>query len=331
MKEISFLKDNSEKWQQYEALLADPRRADPDTLAELFIQLTDDLSYSKTHYPKSNTTKYLNALAARTHQAIYKNKKERRGRIIHFWRYELPLLFKASHRQLLYSFLIFGVSVFIGVVSQAYDDSFARLIMGDSYVNMTIENINNGDPMAVYKQMHQTDMFVGITFNNVFVSFIIFVFGVFLSMGTVFHLFRNGIMLGCFQYFFYQKGLLFESALVIWIHGALEISAIIIAGCAGLVMGNSIIFPGTYSRAVSFMKGAKQGIKIAIGLVPIFITAGFLEGFVTRYTNMPVWLSLTIILGSLSFIVWYFIIYPILLNRRLNYAKPGEDQSAPGA
>jgi len=96
----------------------------------------------------------------------------------------------------------------------------------------------------------------------------------------------------------------------------LEISAIIIAGCAGLVMGNSILFPGTYSRGVSFVRGAKQGVKIVIGLVPVFATAAILESFVSRYSQMPVWLSTSIIGVSLTFIIWYFIIYPIVLNRK---------------
>lgn len=316
MKEITFLKQNADKWQQFENLISTKGNSDPDLMADLFIQLTDDLSYSKTHYPKAKTTQYLNSLAARVHQEIYKNKKEKKSRIITFWKYELPFIFKNSHKQLLYAFLIFFIAVLIGAVSSAYDDSFVRLIMGDSYVNMTLENIDKGDPMAVYKKMNEVDMFLGITVNNIYVSFLCFAFGIFFSLGTGYLLFTNGIMLGAFQYFFYAKGLLLESVLVIWIHGTLEISAIIIAGCAGLTLGNSFLFPGTFSRAASFVRGAKQGVKIAVGLVPIFITAGFLESFVTRYTQMPIWLSLTIILGSLTFIIWYFIIYPILLNNK---------------
>src|SRR3546814_13017991 len=84
-------------------------------------------------------------------------------------------------------------------------------------------------------------------------------------------------MLGAFQFFFYQKGLLLTSVLSIWIHGTLEISAIIIAGSAGLVMGNSLLFPGTWSRLESFRRGARRGLKIVIGLVPVFITAALLE------------------------------------------------------
>ena len=315
MKEITFLKQNADKWQQFEALITQQGHADPDLMAGLFIQLTDDLSYSKTHYPNSRTTQYLNSIAARVHQEIYRNKKERRNRVLRFWKYELPFTFKNSQRQLLYSALIFFVSLLIGIVSAAYDDSFVRLILGDSYVNQTLENIHNGDPMAIYKSMNQSTMFLAITINNIKVSFYCFVFGILLSVGTGLMLFSNGVMLGAFQYFFYSKGLLMQSMLVIWIHGTLEISAIIIAGSAGLTMGNSILFPGTYSRLASFTRGALQGLKITVGLVPVFITAGFLESFVTRQ-HMPVWLSLTIILTSLTFITWYFLVYPILLNRK---------------
>lgn len=318
MKEITFLNQNAAKWEQFESLITSKGGSNPDLMADLFVQLTDDLSYSKTNYPKSKTTQYLNSIAAHVHQEIYKNKKEKSGRIVTFWKYELPFIFKNSHNQLLYAFLIFSIAMLIGIVSAAYDDTFVRLILGDSYVNMTLENIDKGDPMAVYKSMNQIDMFFGITINNIRVAFICFVLGILFSFGTGVMLLYNGIMLGAFQYFFYAKGLLLQSVLVIWIHGTLEISAIIIAGCAGLVMGNSILFPGTYSRGTSFINGAKQGVKIVIGLVPVFIVAGFLESFVTRYSQMPMWLSLLIISSSLLFIIGYFIIYPMYLNRLSN-------------
>lgn len=314
MKEITFLKQNAEKWEAFERMLNERMLDNPKKLAELFVELTDDLSYARTYYPEAKSTQYLNGLAARVHQEIYKSKKESRSRIKHFWKEELPDVMRQHRRQLLVSFLVFIIAGLIGVVSAAYDENFVRVILGDSYVNQTIENINNNDPMAVYKKMHQTDMFIGITVNNIRVSFIAFVFGAFFSIGTGYFLFFNGVMLGSFQYFFYTKGLLVQSALVIWIHGTLEISAIIIAGAAGFVMGNSILFPGTYPRGTSFIIGAKKGIKIIIGLIPVFICAGFLESFVTRYSQMPLWLSLTIISSSFLFIAWYFIVYPAAKN-----------------
>jgi uncharacterized membrane protein SpoIIM required for sporulation len=205
----------------------------------------------------------------------------------------------------------------IGVISSSGDSGFVRLILGDSYVNMTLENIDKGDPMAVYKKMNGVDMFLGITFNNIRVSFFAFTMGLIFSFGTGWILLRNGIMLGAFQYFFHIHNLLLDSVLVIWIHGTLEISAIIIAGAAGLTLGNGFLFPGTYTRRQSFMIGAREGLKMIVSLIPIFIIAGFLESFVTRHTGMPIFLSLAIILGSLAFVIWYFIIYPLkLFNRK---------------
>ncbi len=325
MKEPVFLKKNSQKWRKFEQVVTESN-TNPDELAELFVQITDDLAYSRSQYPESKTTTYLNHLASNVYQRIYKNKKESKNRIQNFYQTELPLLFRTVHKELLYSFLIFALAVLIGVVSARYDENFVRLILGDNYVNMTIKNIKDGDPMAVYKGMGEFMMFVMITFNNVFVSFKVFAFGLLFSVGTVYILFMNGIMLGSFQYFFFKYGLLLESASTIWIHGTLEISAIVIAGAAGLKMGNSILFPQTYSRLASFVDGAYKGMKIIFGLVPVFIVAGFLESFVTRYTGMPIILKLLIIVASLGFIIYYFVIYPIVLENSLKNANNPENQ-----
>jgi uncharacterized membrane protein SpoIIM required for sporulation len=207
------------------------------------------------------------------------------------------------------------ISVLIGVFSAASDDTFVRLILGDSYVNQTIENIESGDPMAIYKSGGSLFSFIAITMNNVYVSFLAFIAGILLSVGTVYVLLQNGIMLGSFQYFFYEKSVFFDSITSIWLHGTLEISAIIIAGGAGLILGNSILFPKTFTRSHSFKEGANDGLKIIAGLIPVFIIAGFIEGFITRYTDMPLWLSLFIILSSLAFVGFYFVWYPIKLGK----------------
>ncbi len=317
MKEIVFINNNKKKWEEFEKLLRQPSDVDPDVIADLYIQLTDDLSYSRTYYPKSTITTYLNQLSMRVHQVIYINKKREKGSFSRFWIQDLPLILYKVRFQLLYSLIIFLVAVSIGIISTHGDQSFLRVILGDAYVNMTIDNIQNNDPMAVYKQQGRTTMFLAITINNIKVSFLAFVLGVFTAIGTGYILLNNGVMLGSFISFFVKYGLFWESTRVIWIHGTLEISAIVIAGAAGLVLGNSLIFPGTLSRKQSFIIGAGKGLRIVLGLVPIFIVAGFLEGFVTRLTDMPIVLSWTIIILSAFFIVWYFVIYPRYVYNKL--------------
>lgn len=312
MKEVTFIRQNIEKWRGYESIAEDMAVSTPDDVADAYIDVTSDLAFSQTHYPQSRITKYLNNLASAIHNNIYRNKRERWTRIVTFWTQEMPLTMWEARRELRLSFAIFLFSALVGMVSQLIDPEFSRLILGNAYVEMTIENIENGAPMAVYDGSPEGSMFMGITMNNIYVSFIAFVMGLLTSFGTGFIIFRNGVMLGAFQTFFAQYGLLGESALAIWLHGTIEISAIIVAGAAGLAMGNGWLFPGTYTRLYSFRRGAKRGLKIVMGTVPLFITAGFIESFFTRHTEWPDALRLTIILLSLAFVIFYYIVLPYL-------------------
>ena len=321
MNEIQFLHKNSKKWKEFEAYLDKKTPANPDKVSEMFIHLTDDLAYARSYFPDSKAAQYLNQLTQKTHQIIYQNPPKKKNRITAFWLSEFPLLVYSSRKEILASFIILVISTLIGIVSNKYDNGFVRIILGNEYVNMTLSNMAHGDPLAVYKSMNQTDMFLGITINNIRVSFLAFVFGLLSPVGSGFIIMRNGVMLGTFQSFLAEHGFLLDSVATVWVHGTFEMFAITVAGAAGIVVGNSIIFPKSYSRAESFRRGAIRGSKIVIGLIPVFIIAGFLEGFVTRYTHAPYFIRFAIILLSLVSIVYYFYIYPIQLIKNQNYEE----------
>lgn len=314
MREINFFNKNEKYWEEIDLLLTGKGKISADHLSELYVKLTDDLAFAQSNYSGSKTEAYLNSLANRVHQRIYKNKKIQSGRITRFYRDELPLIIYCQRKAMLASLIVFVISALIGAYSTHVDEQFPRLIMGDEYVDMTINNIESGNPLGVYESMNPVIMFIYITFNNIRVTFLVFAAGIVVSVLSGFLLFRNGIMLGCFQYFFYTKKLLYISVLTIWVHGTLEIASIVIAGGAGIAMGNSIMFPGTYSRMDSFQRVAKESVKIIIGLIPIFILAGFLEGFVTRYSSISTIPAAFVIILSLAFLGFYFIYYPIKLT-----------------
>ncbi|PTX62038.1 putative membrane protein SpoIIM required for sporulation [Kordia periserrulae] len=318
MREVAFIKQNKEKWLNFEKTIYNNQFKNPDELSSLYIQLMNDLSYAQTYYPKSKTISYLNQLAAAAFQRIYRTKRTKTNRIVEFWKTEVPLIVYEYRRYIMYAFIIFGVFITIGAVSAAYDDLFVRFILGDGYVNETLENIQSGDPVAIYKNGSNWGSFIGITFNNLRVGMLCFILGVFGGIGTGYILLVNGTMLGAFQYFFYQQGVLWESVRGIWIHGAMEIFAIFIEGAAGFILGASILFPKTYSRMASFKIGLKTGIKILISTFPFTFAAGVLEGYVTRYSNiMPNWLSVGIILITLGIISYYYLIYPHIVHKKL--------------
>ncbi|AWG25701.1 stage II sporulation protein M [Flavobacterium kingsejongi] len=317
MREVAFIKQNKEKWLRFEQAIFGKSIKNPDEMASLYIQLVNDLSYAQTFYPKSKTVVYLNHLASQIYQRIYKTKREETNRIVYFFKTEVPLLVYEHRRYLLYSFILFFVTVGIGVLSAHYDNDFIRLILGDSYVNMTLQNIKEGNPVAVYKSGSNWGSFIGITMNNLYVGAKCFIYGITAGIGTFYAMFSNGIMLGAFQYMFYKENVFWESVRGIWIHGAMEIFAIVIEGAAGFILGASILFPRTYSRINSFKNGFKTGIKIFLSTIPFTIAAGFLEGFITRYSvNMPHFLSIFIILVTLCLISYYYLVYPAIVYKK---------------
>jgi uncharacterized membrane protein SpoIIM required for sporulation len=318
MREVAFIRQNKEKWLEFEKAISQKKIENPDHLSDLYLHLINDLAYAQTYYKKSKLVVYLNNLAVNVYQKIYLTKREESNLLLYFFTIDVPVLLYRYRRYVLYSFLVFLTSVLVGVVSAANDDSFIRLILGNDYVNQTLQNIENGDPVAIYKGGSTWGSFIGITFNNLKVGLMSFAWGVSGGIGTAYVLLQNGIMLGAFQYMFEEQGVLWKSAKGIWIHGAMEIFAILIEGAAGFVLGASIIFPKTFSRLASFKRGMRDGIKIVISTFPFTIAAGFLEGYVTRYSDvMPNFLALLIIIGTLSIISYYFLIYPFRVHKKI--------------
>jgi len=322
MREVAFIKRNKDKWLAFEQAIIGQSKMNPDDLAGLYIQLVNDLSFAQTYYPKSKTVIYLNHLAATAFRQIYKTKREESNVLVRFFKFDVPTIIRDHKKFLIYAFVLFFISVSIGVISAVYDDSFVRLILGDDYVEMTMTNIKSGDAVAVYKSGSNWGSFIGITMNNLTVGLKCFIYGVSGGFGTVYIMLQNGIMIGAFQSFFYQQGVFWESVRGIWIHGAMEIFAIVIETMAGLILGASILFPGTYSRLDSFKAGMRTSLKIWLSTIPFTVAAGFLEGFITRYSNvMPNIVSVAIILATLSAISWYYLVFPFRLDKPSNITE----------
>ncbi len=318
MREAAFIKKNMPEWQKLSQKLdaGNFRQAEIEIISKLYVRLTNDLAYAQTYFPNSDAHVFLNSLSLKCHQLVYANKKEPLQRFINFWKMELPTIYFQIRKELLISFLVFVCAALIGVFKTIENEEFPRYILGDYYVNTTIQNIESGDPLAIYKKSSQLDMFFSITLNNIKVAFNTFAFGIIFCFGSIYILVINGVMLGTFQYFFFQYNLGQFSILTIWIHGTIEISAIIIAGACGLKIGNSFMFPGTLPRLYGLKAGAKTAVKGVVGLVPFFIIAGFLESFITRKTEWPDAVRLLIIIASLLMVLFYFVYYPFKLHNK---------------
>lgn len=319
LREVSFIKQNKDKWLEFENYLYHDHIAGPERLSDLFVQLNNDLAYAQTYYPKSKVNVYLNALASNAYLKVIKPKTTY-GSIAAFWHTDVPLIAYRYRYYIYFTFLLF-LSIFgIGVLSSIYDETFIRSILGDNYVDQTMENIAKGDPAAVYT--NQTTLgdlgsFLGITINNIRVGLLMYITGITMGIGTLKLLLSNSIMLGSFLAMFYKAGVLAKSMTAIWIHGAMEIFGMVIEASAGLLLGTGWLFPGSLTRKQAFFLTGKNSLMLVISTIPFTIAAGLLEGFVTQlYNEMPSWLAVFIIFLTLSLISFYYLVYPILVHRK---------------
>ncbi|HQX97892.1 MAG TPA: stage II sporulation protein M, partial [Chitinophagaceae bacterium] len=187
------------------------------------------------------------------------------------------------------------------------------------------ENIANGNPFGIYEHGNPFLSWLNLMIHNIRVSFLMFVSGIFAGIPCLYIAIKNSIMIGVFDQFFAARGLGIDFWLVVFVHGTLEITGLIIATAAGLVLGKSFLFPGTIKRIDAFKQGAKDGVKIMIGLIPVFALAAFFEGFITRLYNDISILTTAVFALSVLFVIWYFIIYPIRLGRKLLLNKNEEE------
>lgn len=331
MKETQFIEQNKEKWADYENMLKE-QSPDAEKIYSLFYSISDDLAYARAHYPNRSVRVYLNNLARNLFRNVYSGRKTTLRSAIDFWKTDVPMALYNTRYEQLAALLVFIVAALIGIVSCLSDDQFAASILGKSYVRMTLENIHNGKPMAVYDEDSPFSMFFSIASNNLKVCYIGFSMGIMGGLGTLYILLYNGIMVGTFQFFFAKYNLLWSSFLTIWMHGALEISSIVIGSGAGFTLGKGLLFPGTYSRLQSLLLAARRAITIMIGISPVIVVAAYIESFLTRYYDMHEAIKLVLILASFGFILFYFVFYPFIKGRSqkehsyqadgLTYLKP---------
>lgn len=330
MKESQFVKDNSHRWGPLEKTLRTLKKSKfkkelDENLGDDFVRLTDDLGYSQTFYRRRSIRLYLNNLTSDLYRLIHQHREKGENPFVKLFFKDVPSIMYHGRKAFFLSFIIFGVAMTIGAVSLHLDSEFARTVLGDYYIDMTNENIENGDPMAVYKDTDSWDMFTRIALNNMWVLIFCFVMGLFFGIGSAGALMSNGVMLGVFQYYFYQKGLLWTSFLTIWQHGTVEISSIVIGGGAGLLLGSGYLFPGSYSRLLSLRLKFYQGMKIILVLAPFIIFAAWVEAYVTRHDDMFWVYRLIFIVINFAMIVGYFVYAPYRYGKRLNRIEDRPD------
>jgi uncharacterized membrane protein SpoIIM required for sporulation len=280
-----------------------------------------DLSLAQSLFPKSQLVGELNHLIVSAMVLISSRQKTDFTRIKLFFTERLPLLVIGLHKLFCISCAIFIISAAAGYGLTMVNPFTANVIVGDEYIFKTIENIENGNPFAVYESRFKYAMSSFIMANNIKVSFMAFAFGALYGLGTIFILLSNGLMLGSIAAVFAQHGLLFDFSTTVLIHGTLELFAVMVAGAAGLRFGQALFRPQEAKRIDALYIFGKEAFEVCCIMIPVFIVAGILEGFVT-HLHLPSFTRILIISGSILLLVFYLIVPTVFYITRRKEPPP---------
>ena len=179
-------------------------------------------------------------------------------------------------------------------ISPAAFDVVAPDAAAQQYIEQDFEDYYSNQP----SQNFATQVFL----NNVRVGFLAFAAGILLCVVTAVVLALNGANIGLAGGLFTNAGQADKFWGLILPHGLLEISAVIVAGAAGLRIGWAIIDPGDRSRVDALTEEARRAGSVLIGLIVAFLLAALVEGFVT---GRPWPTSLRIGIGVLVFVLFW--------------------------
>lgn len=310
MKEDAFIRNNIKKWQHIEDSLGVFKSVKAEELSTFYQEVLSDLAYAQTQFPESRIVFYLNSIAKKLHQRVYASRVDSFRRIVKMFTEEIPCIVYNARYEILLSLVLFSAFVVAAVIFSVRDEEYISSVLGNSYVKMTLDNIAAGKPTDVYSGGPMMGSFLRIMENNLWVTFKMYAHGIVPVVGPLIYIKANGLMLGCFQSIFFLHGVGFQSMTAIWIHGAFEISSLVIAAGASFRLSRGWIFPGSYPRAVAFRRTGMESIKILASLIPLFVVAAFFEGFITRQVQYPLVVKLFFIFGSFSFIIFYYVVMP---------------------
>ena len=251
--------------------------AEIDELTSLYLLTSSHLAWLRTHHRHLQLVTSLTATVGMANGAIYGARRGVVRSFITFFSKTFPAaVWFHRLRVLIAAVALLGPGLLVGVWlanSEAAIDATADEITRAAYVDTEFEAYYSSQPAEQFSAQ--------VFFNNVQVAFYAFAAGITLGLGTLVILVFNGALGGVAGGLFHHAG----QAEVFWglilPHGLLELSAIIVAGAAGLGLGWSIVAPGDQLRSASLAEEGGRSVTIVLGLIPAFGLAALIEAFIT--------------------------------------------------
>ena len=296
-----FIERRKAGWERLAAILANAgsdyglRRLSPHdlrALGPLYRRAAADLAYARLRGADETVIAYLNDIVTRAHGVLYADKNPGGQRLLRFLSVGFPRLVRkrAAYIWAATAMCFLGALLAAGLV--AVNPENVRIVVPGQFVDNN-KYYQEREANPDYDNPDATKPFFSafLMQNNIRVAIMSFAMGILGGVPTLLVMFYNGMPLGGLGMQQHQAGrdLLFWS--VILPHGIIELTAILIAGASGMMIGHALLQPGELSRKDAIALAGRDAVRLLIGTVPFFLVAGIIESFVTP-TALPVYAKL---------------------------------------
>jgi len=263
-------------------------------LALLYRQTAADLATARENPSGGQLVAYLNRLLGSAHNLIYATPPARLASIATFFSATVPRVFRQTLPYTLAATALFAAGAIAGVTLAIADPGFERFILGAEMM----ETIERGQMWTHSIVSMKPLASSAILTNNLSVSFAAFALGILGGLGTIYIMVFNGLLIGVIGGACHRAGMSLSLWSFVAPHGSLELPAIFIAGGAGLLLGRGVVVPGTLPRRESLIEAGHSAIRLLLGVVPLLVVAGVIEGFVSPVDVPP---AVKILIGAAMF------------------------------
>lgn len=314
MKQEHFTQKNEKSWQQLEGLLADNTANQAGDFPRIYRRVCRHLALSRSRLYSNRLIERLNSLVLRAHQRLYSSSATHKGLMLNFFARGFPAAVRREYRLVWLSALLFYAPLLGMLVALQFDPDLVYTVTDAGNLSQMEEMYEPGQHRIGRERDADSDVmaFAFYIYNNAGIGFRAFASGLLLGLGTLFTLLLNGLFIGTIAGHLTHIGYGEPFWSFVSGHSALELTAIVLSGAAGLRLGLAILAPGRHTRLDALKQAANRAIPIISGAAMMFFLAAFVEAF---------WSSMAFIAPGIKYgvgiFMWVMVLgYFFLLGRR---------------
>ena len=287
--------------------------ADIDRVVSEYRSVARDLAVARQALPGTALTRALESSYQHAHDLIHRPSTRFWSELKQLYTQRLPEVCSRLQPQLIAVSLLFVLTALAGWTLIASHPELASLFASHEMIDgmqrgeLWTDDLFSVTPPAILS--------ASIIQNNVMVSLFAFCLGVFFGLGTLYIIGINGLMLGGIFAAAHDHQLAVRLFEFVVAHGLVEISVILIAGAAGIWLGEALARPGKQTRSAALKNAVNDaGVLMAL-VVPLLLGCGLIEGYLSPDPNFP--MASRVVVG-----VGYWVIMVILMSGRLWSKRP---------